>query len=83
MMKTKQIVLYAEQAEACKEYFDKAKKEADKGFPGAVMAQVVQFNSGKIILEVGYVSHEKMRAIAPIMGHEPEILTTTDETGEK
>jgi len=70
-MKTKQIVLYDEQAEACKKYFEKAKKDADRGVPGAVIAQVIHFNSGRVILQVGYVSHEQMLAIAQIMGHAP------------
>jgi hypothetical protein len=82
-MKTKQIVLYDEQAEACKEYFDKARKEANKGFPGAVLAQVIEFNSGRVILQVGYATHEQMRVIAPIMGHEPETLCVIDEAGAK
>jgi len=75
-MKPKSILLYDEQAEQLQNFFKKAAKEADKGFPGLVLGQIARTHDGRYFLIAGYVEHDRARAISATMGHtDAEILT--------
>ena len=78
-MKPKKIALYAEQGEACKEFFDKAAKAADSGHLGAVIGQIVRTNGGEYCMLVSFADEKTMLAVAEAQGRESAILEWVPE----